>query len=205
MINFLLDRSKLIGMDYFVFRIPLDEISEKVIFKSPNPFYYTYTDDKLISINFRIIDIGVCYKITVYKNTTYTTTMSESDIEGYLKEIVFPKLEEEVVKQFSNFTKTKSIPSPEPTGVHYNDIYNIGYCFGDDKKKRFLSGKTSLIDKKNNLVIEHQTWMKENYVSWNKSSDFRFIIINESDEEIRKMKSSIVKYFYKKHYDRYTH
>lgn len=205
MLNFLLNRNNLIDSDNFIFYLSLDEISQKIILKSSSPFFYTYLDDsKMISINFRIIDIGISYKVTVYKNTNYTKTMSEADIESYLKRIVFPSCENEVDKLFSNFTRTMTTASPLPTGIHYNDIYDIGYCFSGEKKKKFLTGKTSLVNKKNNLTIEHQTWMRDNYELWNKSTGFRFIIINEFDSEIKKMKSSIVKYFYKKLYDRYT-
>ena len=127
MINFLLNRNNLIDSDHFTFYLSLDEISPKIILKSSNPFFYTYLDDsKMISINFRIIDVGVSYKVTVYKNTNYTKTMSEADIESYLKQVVFPSCEDEVDKLFSNFTKTMTISSPLPTGIHYKDIYDIG-------------------------------------------------------------------------------
>ena len=205
MINYLFDRNGLLESGYFNFTAPLDKISEASVLKSSFPFYYTYSDGKFISINFRIGDIGTCYKVTVYKNTDYTKIMSETDIESYLMQMVFPKIEEKVDKLFSDFSRTKIISSDPPKDIHYSEIHGIGYCWSESKKERYYTGKTSLISKKNNLIIEHQTWMKEFHFSWDKSSGFRFIIINESDDDIKKMKSAIVKRFYRKLYDQYTH
>ena len=143
MINYLFDRNGLLESGYFNFTAPLDKISEASVLKSSLPFYYTYSDGKFISINFRIVDIGTCYKVTVYKNTDYTKIMSEADIESYLMQMVFPKIEEKIDKLFSDFSRTKIISSDPPKDIHYSEIHGIGYCWSESKKERYYTGKTS--------------------------------------------------------------
>ena len=208
MLKFLFDKKLLENCEKFKFQISIDLLSDSIVLKSPNPFFYSYVDniDSIISINFKAMDIGTSYEITIYKNTDYTLTMSNKEIEDYFRKVISDEINLDIVKILvSSFHRTKINFCEPPVDISYKEICNIGYCFSSyDSKRRFYNGKTSLVNKIGDLRIEHQIWMrKDNVEHWNKSSGYRFIILNEPDEEIRKMKSSIVKLFYKKIYDKY--
>lgn len=159
-----------------------------------NRFFFTYSDEEFVKINFSIQDLGSHFDVVIYNTTEYTDIMSsKEDLKSYFNNVILKEFNFESEKwDLACFNKSRSYRYDHST-VHYSDIFKIEYLYLN--KKRVITGKSSIISKYLDITIDYCIWKSEN--SW---GDYFATILGESDPEIRGMKEAFVYNFYKKMY-----
>lgn len=174
----------------------LNTLDKFCCFNKKGPTYFSYICG-ILKINFSIEDIGDCINLKIYKDTDYTKTVDEKDIlDFFYKEILL----EDPNTIFAGFNKTKTIKSDiDKKKLNYSEIYQVS-CYRN-KNKRLLFGKSSLVNKKQEITIEYDIWNSLPECGWYWGGNIKYIILNEPDPKIREIKSEIVKKYYSINYE----
>lgn len=155
---------------------------------------FNLVEDNYIDINFSIEDLGTHFRILVYNNTNYTNIMSDlKTVADYLltegfKGSTFSLCFSSII---ANLKRTKS--RKEEIDFDYKDLINLDYLWTKSGQKRIMTGVSTL---KNNF-FEIKLKLIKNEQSW---SCYYAVVLDEPDPEIRKMKSYIVRKYFKETY-----